>query len=51
MVREDVHLVYCSFAVLSPMFEYVDDCEEFFVVDFVIDLRRLEFPAMECHWM
>jgi len=49
MVREDLHLVYCSFAVLSPIFECVDDCKEFLVVDFVIDLRGLEFPGMKGH--
>jgi len=43
MDREDLHLVDCSFTVSLPIFESVNDCKEFLVVDFVIDLHGLEF--------
>jgi len=29
------------------MFECIDDREKFLVMDFVIDLRRLELPGVE----
>jgi len=47
VVRKDLHLVGRAFAVSLPMFECIDDCEEFLVLDFVIDLRRLELPGVE----
>jgi len=40
-------LVYHAFAVLSPVFEGIDDREEFLVVDFLVDFRGGEFPQME----
>ena len=47
VVRKDLHLVDRAFVGSSPMFECIDDREKFLVMDFVIDLRRLELPGVE----
>jgi len=41
VIRKYLYLMRCSLAVSSPMFEGVDDCEEFLVVDFIVDFRGL----------
>jgi len=43
MVRVYLNLVHSCLAVASPMFEGVHDCEEFLVVDLIVNFRRLEF--------
>jgi len=40
-------LIRCSFAVPAPVFEGVDDCQKFLVVDFVVDFRWLELSGVE----
>lgn len=40
VIRDHLDLVGLSFQVNSPMSKSFDDCEEFLVVDFVVELRR-----------
>ena len=47
MVRPDFYLVDCSFAISSPVFERVNYCQDFLIVDFVVDFRGLEFSGVE----
>jgi len=51
VIAEYLYLVGCPFAIVPPMFEGVDDCQEFLVVDFVVDFRWLELSGIEGHWM
>jgi len=39
----------CAFAISPPVFESVDLHQKFLVVDFVINLRRLELSGVECY--
>jgi len=42
MIGEYLYLVGGSFAIAPPVFEGVDDCQEFLVVDLVVNFRWLE---------
>jgi len=42
VVGEHLHLVQYALTVSSPVFERINDGEEFFVVDIVIDFHRCE---------
>ena len=47
MVAKHLDLICRSFAVPAPVFEGVDDCQKFLIVDFVVDFRQLELPGVE----
>ena len=49
MVGDDRDLVAGSFCVDSPCFEAFDYCEEFLVVDFVVELCGRELPGVISH--
>jgi hypothetical protein len=51
VVRENLQLVNGAFAVSSSVFESIDDGKKFLVVDFIVDLRRLELPGVEGDWV
>jgi len=51
VIRENLDLVGSPFAVASPVFEGVVYCQDFLVVDFLVDLHMLELSGMECHWV
>ena len=51
MVRVDLDLVGCPFTVSPPVLEGVHYCQEFFVVDLVIDFHGLKLSGVERHWV
>jgi len=51
MIGEYLYLVGGSFVIVPSVFEGVDDCQEFLVVDIVVDFRWLELSGMEGYWV
>ena len=47
MIREDLDLMDCSLAVPMPVFERVDDGQEFLIMDFVVDFHGLELSGVK----
>jgi hypothetical protein len=44
MIREHLYLMDSAFAVTTPVFETIDDCEECLVMDLVVDFCGCELP-------
>jgi len=51
VIGEYLYLVGGSFAIAPPVFEGVDDGQEFLIVDLVVDFHWLELSGMEGYWV
>jgi len=49
VVQENVNLMNSSFTVTAPVLEGIHNLEKLLIVDFLIDLRRLELPGVKSH--
>lgn len=46
-----MNLMNGSFTVTAPMFEGIHNHEKLLIVDFIIDICRLEFPQVKSYWV
>ena len=51
VVGEHKNDVWYSFKIVMPLFECFVDCEQFFVIDFIVQLGRGHSPGVEGNWM
>ncbi len=51
MVHEDYHQMGASHQQVSPVFEAVDDGEEFLVIDIVVSFHGVECLGVVSHWL
>ena len=51
MIVVNNNLVGRTFLEVTPLLERINNCQQFFVMDFIIDFYRFKLSWMKCNWM